>query len=259
MFIRSVVAIAVAIAGSFVSHAAHAQYGGRGNVVVCESFERRDNYCAVDTRRGVQLLRALSRTPCTLGQTWGYDRGGIWVTAGCRGEFEIGHYGGGGYGWGWGYEGGDYVVCASRDYRHQFCPANIRGTVVIVNQISRSPCIEGRSWGYDRRGIWVDQGCSGEFQVVRGRGDGYPGGGYRRDDDHYGGGYAQTITCESRDNRRRYCRADLRYNAVRVIDNLSRVRCDQGYNWDFDDGGIWVTDGCRAVFGVEPARGYGGR
>jgi len=29
-------------------------------------------------------------------------------------------------------------------------------------------CAEGSTWGYDRRGIWVDRFCSGEFLVQAG-------------------------------------------------------------------------------------------
>jgi hypothetical protein len=257
--LRSLVLAAAAVVALWVPSPSHAQYGhGGGGILRCESIGSRDQYCQADTRNGVQLLRTLSRTPCSLGQSWGYDRGGVWVTNGCRAEFQVGSAGSG-YGYGWGYGGGDFIVCASRDYRHEFCAANIRGTVEIVNQISRTQCIEGRNWGYDRRGIWVDKGCAGEFRVRGGRG----GGGYRDDrgggyrDDHGGGyeqGYAQTITCESRDRRRQYCPANLRGQRVELIDNLSRTQCEQGYNWDYDAGGVWVTEGCRATFSIEAGR-----
>jgi hypothetical protein len=32
---------------------------------------------------------------------------------------------------------------------------------------SDSSCRQGRSWGFDRRGIWVDHGCRADFQVGR--------------------------------------------------------------------------------------------
>jgi hypothetical protein len=43
----------------------------------------------VDTRRGVELYRQLSEARCRYGSSWGYDRKGIWVDKGCRGEFVI--------------------------------------------------------------------------------------------------------------------------------------------------------------------------
>ena len=42
-----------------------------------------------NTVYGVQLNRQLSRTPCTEGYTWGYDRNAIWVDRGCRAEFLV--------------------------------------------------------------------------------------------------------------------------------------------------------------------------
>ncbi|NLX18524.1 MAG: DUF3011 domain-containing protein, partial [Desulfobulbus sp.] len=58
--------------------------------LVCESIDGQSRYCRADTRGGVQLVRQLSKSGCYEGQTWGYDRRGVWVTAGCRGVFELG-------------------------------------------------------------------------------------------------------------------------------------------------------------------------
>ncbi len=58
------------------------------------------------------------------------------------------------------------VSCASSRYNYQSCP--VRGEIVsatILRQTSRSQCIEGRTWGYDHNGIWVDQGCQATFKV----------------------------------------------------------------------------------------------
>ena len=42
------------------------------------------------------------------------------------------------------------------------------GLVVrLTRQISRNACILNRTWGYDSRGIWVSNGCRGEFLVGR--------------------------------------------------------------------------------------------
>lgn len=56
----------------------------------CESDKGRWNHCAVPTQRGVRLVRQLSRSVCIRGQSWGTDSRGVWVSAGCRGEFRIG-------------------------------------------------------------------------------------------------------------------------------------------------------------------------
>jgi hypothetical protein len=46
--------------------------------------------CAADTSTGVALLRSTGSTACLLGNNWGYDSAGIWVSGGCSGEFALG-------------------------------------------------------------------------------------------------------------------------------------------------------------------------
>jgi hypothetical protein len=61
----------------------------RDKLVKCESQGHKERYCRVDTRRGVELYRQLSEARCRYGSSWGYDKQGIWVDRGCRGEFVI--------------------------------------------------------------------------------------------------------------------------------------------------------------------------
>jgi Protein of unknown function (DUF3011) len=131
--------------------------------VSCNSNDNRRNWCNVDTRGGVRLYKQKSDSPCIQGRTWGYNRNGIWVDRGCRAEFEVGRYGGGSGG---GY-GGRTISCNSNDNRRNWCNVDTRGGVRLYKQKSDSPCIQGRTWGYNRNGIWVDRGCRGEFQIGR--------------------------------------------------------------------------------------------
>ncbi|MBN5028669.1 DUF3011 domain-containing protein [Stenotrophomonas maltophilia] len=152
------------------------RYGGRdgSGIVRCESVKNRSNECRLDGR--ARLIRQLSGSPCVEGETWGQSRNGVWVTQGCRAEF-VGEYrrggGWGGNGGGWGngngngngWGGGDVVTCHSNGHRQEYCDARIRRGVRLIRQDSRSACIEGQSWGWDRRGIWVSDGCRAQFQV----------------------------------------------------------------------------------------------
>ena len=61
----------------------------------------------------------------------------------------------------------DRVSCSSNDNRRNWCNVDTRGGVRLYKQKSDSPCIQGRTWGYNRNGIWVDRGCRGEFQIGR--------------------------------------------------------------------------------------------
>ena len=83
------------------------------------------------------------------------------------------------------------VRCESQDERTRYCSTDIRGDVRLVNQLSRSPCIEGRTWGWDRQGLWVTEGCRAEFEIDPGYGNG--------DDRDYGRN--RVVRCESTNSR----------------------------------------------------------
>jgi hypothetical protein len=173
------------------------------------------------------------------------------------------------------------LVCESRDQSQQYCPADTSGGVSLSVQYSKASCRQGSSWGYDRRGIWVSNGCRAQFDLGDYR------GGHRSDSDSkaaaalaigligaaaiaakhdrdrgdrdydyrgqdryndYGG--RDSVTCESRDNRYNFCRANLRHGDVDIQRQISRTTCRQGQNWGWNAGGIWVNDGCAAVFSI---------
>lgn len=78
------------------------------------------------------------------------------------------------------------IRCGSRDYRYEFC--TVPGRVAnarVVKRHSKRQCIQNFSWGIERDGIWVDDGCDADFEVmVRGGEGGY--GGRDRDRDRDG-------------------------------------------------------------------------
>ena len=58
------------------------------------------------------------------------------------------------------------VVCESRDGRRHRCAAEPLGQITLGRQLTRNNnCVEGRTWGYDGKGIWVDRGCRAEFSL----------------------------------------------------------------------------------------------
>ena len=134
-------------------------WGTGGRVVRCESWEFRPARCAMDTRGGVQIQQAFSRD-CTPGN-WGFDRNGVWVINGCRADFVSG---GGGGGWGGGNPGFQTIDCNSINYRPARCDIRVPGTVQIERVFS-GECIANRTWGWDRNGIWVNNGCRARFRV----------------------------------------------------------------------------------------------
>ena len=132
--------------------------------VSCESRNYQQAICPTGMQiTGAWVIEQRSSAPCIQGQTWGFQNSEIWVTQGCAADF--------------GMQGSGIVVapvpimpsvssivCESRDYQQQFCATGRQvGRAWLVTQRSRSACIQGQSWGYDGRGIWVSQGCEGEF------------------------------------------------------------------------------------------------
>lgn len=241
--------------GLLLGSQAEAQYygGQHGEIVRCESRDYRQVYCNLDTRAGVTIVNQLSDTACIEGRTWGWDRRGVWVSGGCRGEFEVGRGYQGGYGgaYGGGYGQGGYadvVRCESRDYRQVYCNVDVRGGVRLANQLSSTACIEGQTWGADRRGLWVRGGCRGEFELGRGGGYGYGQGGIGHEVPGYGTAQGGLI-CESRDNRYRHCPVRIRREA-QLVRQLSDTQCLFNRSWGFDRHGVWVDRGCRGEFAI---------
>ena len=217
-------------------------YGGTGQVVRCESNDGRWRLCAMGTRGDIQLVRRLSDSNCIEGRSWGRDPGGVWVNQGCRAEFRSIGYGAG---------VGQSIRCESNDGRYRQCSGDVRGGVRLLRQLSDARCIEGRTWGVNRAGVWVDEGCRAEFETGY-RGNRGWGLGQYRDNDRYGQGYGYTgriLRCESSDGRTHRCNVAIQGGA-RLQRQLSEARCVQGSNWGWDRGGVWVSGGCRAEFAI---------
>ena len=64
--------------------------------------------------------------------------------------------------------GRDQVVrCESSGRKERYCRASTKRGVELYRQLSKARCRYGSSWGYDRKGIWVDEGCRADF-LIRG-------------------------------------------------------------------------------------------
>lgn len=149
------------------------------------------------------------------------------------------------------------IVCESDQHRSRYCPADTRDGVRLVQQLSRSGCYHGKTWGYDERGIWVSQGCRARFEVGDGSHHDHHGhhGPPPQDDHRPQDAYPprqkpQTITCQSWGDRPTFCHAPLRHARVEIQRQLSKNPCYHGRTWGWNDTGIWVQSGCRAVFVV---------
>ena len=57
------------------------------------------------------------------------------------------------------------VSCSSQAGERQVCTADTSAGVTLVRSTGQTACLLGKTWGYDDTGVWVMNGCSGEFVV----------------------------------------------------------------------------------------------
>jgi hypothetical protein len=140
----------------------------RSYLVRCESSRNQTSECPVDPSASVKLTTQRSGTACTEGQTWGRLGGSIYVARGCRAEFEVtptsrpGSFNRPSNTTYW-------ITCESRDDRRFYCRIGNLDVPRLEQQLSRTECVEGRTWGVGEGYLWVDDGCRGEFEVTRTR------------------------------------------------------------------------------------------
>lgn len=213
------------------SSAIDARPAAAQTTVTCESQGNQFRDCKIATGGKVRLVQNISNTRCDYGRTWGFDWNSIWVDRGCRGRFMVN---GSGAGW----ESGNYgqrVRCESQGGSYKICEVPTYGYVRLVQQISQSPCVAGRTWGYQRNQIWVGNGCRADFEV------GYGDSNWEGD--------ARVVTCASNDGR--YSRCFTRTEGkVSLRKQLSSKACVLQRTWGYDQNGIWVDNGCRGEFAV---------
>lgn len=212
--------------------------GNNGGTVRCESQNNRERVCNTGWR-SAQLSRQISGSACQEGRTWGSRNGTVWVTGGCRAEFVEGRGNGGNWGGGGGSTGGT-IRCESQDNRERSCNTGWRNAT-LVRQISGSACVEGQTWGVRNGAVWVNRGCRGEFAEARG---GWGGGG------NGGGNSNYSVTCSSNSNRQQTCAWDARQGRPVLQQQLSGSACVEGRSWGYTNSSLWVSNGCRARFGV---------
>lgn len=199
---RSLLAAALALVlGAFalLSGSAPVRAQGWNDPVRCASNDGHYARCVMPWR-DARLMKQESKAACVRGDTWGVERGVLWVDRGCRGLFVAGdRWGGGGRDddryddryrdryddrddrqhdrdddrgyWrpGPGWDRQIRLQCDSNKKRYQMCQVDVgpRGHARLVRQMSDARCTEGYSWGWNRAGVWVAHGCRGQFVVDR--------------------------------------------------------------------------------------------
>ena len=226
------------------------------SMVVCESKNGRRQHCSADTRFGASLYRQTSESSCIFNSTWGFDSKGVWVTSGCRGEFAVNTL----------IPQTTVIVqppprvivqepvqivtttanlvkCESINNGFERCSADTRFGASLSRQFSDNSCVFNSTWGFDGQGIWVKNGCRGEFAVNTM----IP----QTSASMTASASSSLVRCESQNNGRKSCPADTRFG-VAVFRQLSDNNCVLNSTWGFDSKGVWVNGGCRADFVLNP-------
>lgn len=193
---RFVFCLALIGAGACVLFSAPAQ----AESVTCESRNGSYTSCPINSGGNVTLSRQLSSQGCWENDTWGHDRNRVWVTNGCRAQFNVGSSSSSssnkeaavGAAVAIGLIGAAIIAskhnrdkdrddgryddrddrprqtfdCGSTDNRFRYCDnGRVRGHVEVYRQQSKSACQYGSSWGSENGRVWVDRGCRATFAV----------------------------------------------------------------------------------------------
>lgn len=136
--------------------------------------------------------------------------------------------------------GGQVIRCESINSRYTECASGFRHPPQVVRQLSRTACIEGRTWGHRPGMIWVSGGCRAEFTEAR----------------PTGGGQLAEVRCESVRGYRE-CNVPFRGPAALLRQTQQSSLCVEGRTWGQRPGVIWVDRGCGGFF-AEGYRSSGG-
>jgi len=58
------------------------------------------------------------------------------------------------------------ITCTSAPGGRELCAADTSSGVILAKSTGEAPCLLGKTWGYDDTGVWVADGCGGEFVVA---------------------------------------------------------------------------------------------
>jgi hypothetical protein len=134
---------------------------------------------------------------------------------------------------------GQAIRCESINSRYTECASGFRHPAQLLRSISRTACVEGRTWGHRPGMIWVSGGCRGEFAEAR-----------------QTGGQLAEVRCESVRGYRE-CNVPFRGPAALLRQTQQSSLCVEGRTWGQRPGVIWVDRGCGGFFS-EGYRSSGG-
>jgi hypothetical protein len=204
--------------------------------ITCESTSRQVRHCPVDTSGGVSLETQYSRAGCYQGSTWGYDAHSIWVSNGCRAEFHVGN------------------PAHAHGSKSNDSAAAALAAAALIGVVAVAAASDDHSSSKHKNQQYQDM-ANKEWR--RSGGDQYGTYAGNNQYDRYGsyGNYGRPhdiVRCESFGSGRTRCPAMTSRAHVEIQRKLSNASCRYGEDWNYDNHAIYVYNGCRADFRVEP-------
>jgi hypothetical protein len=143
------------------------------------------------------------------------------------------------------------VSCASQLFQRRECGVDTQGGRIrdarITQDMSNPPflCNQGNSHGFTDSSVWVNHGCSAEFEVTIDVPVVYG---------------TEQIRCASNDGRYHVCDSSLtNIRRIRLIRQETSRPCDEGQSYGAYQDAVWVDRGCVGVFEVTGQGGPGPR
>ncbi len=157
------------------------------------------------------------------------------------------------------------LECKSENYQRTVCSVGAPiEQIRLTKKKSDSPCIDGTSYGFSDRAVWVDKGCAAQFEVTyratspgrRPPGEGIPWW------ERIGSSDTEVakVRCASENYGRNICSVDGEIHSIDIQKQRSQARCEEGVSFGFHNDFVWVDKGCEADFEVRftPRGGSGG-
>lgn len=123
----------------------------------------------------------------------------------------------------------------------KYCEVGRVRDVELIEVLSKNKRNCNRNnWGFDNRGIWVNNNCKARFRYYRGGHN----NGHRPD---YGD--TRTLKCKSRSRQKKVCARNVR--KADLIREISAGKYPCHRNWGIDRfGDLYVRNNCYAEFRV---------
>ena len=206
--------------------------------VTCESSSGQTRNCPINgSYNKVYLRTQLSRAPCHQGSSWGVEDSYVWVSNGCRANFQV-------------IQGNSNPDSHGNRYNSNESSDNGKAAAaaaaaaIIIGAAAIAAAHKNK-----------DHGRYSEAESRKRYGNSYDTYGSDNNRNNYGNTYgnnydSRNVTCQSSNEGRNRCNARIGSGNVEIARKLSNSACRYGRDWDFDNSAIYVWNGCRAVFTI---------